>query len=117
MRQIDRSMLQYSHSSELFAVLFVYIDKEQLDKLVEVQKMDNKIVGAIFCLISAVLISARYISAALFMSGVNSWNSDLFAAGLEYVGSFLVVAAVFALIIGILFLGYGVYQDIKKMKK
>ena len=26
-------MLQYSHSSELFAVLFVYIDKEQLDKL------------------------------------------------------------------------------------
>ena len=34
MRQIDRSMLQYSHSSELFAVLFVYIDKEQLDKLV-----------------------------------------------------------------------------------
>ena len=33
MRQIDRSMLQYSHSSELFAVLFVYIDKEQLDKL------------------------------------------------------------------------------------
>ena len=33
MGQIDRSMLQYSHSSELFAVLFVYIDKEQLDKL------------------------------------------------------------------------------------
>ena len=30
---------------------------------------------------------------------------------------FLVVAAVFALIIGILFLGYGVYQDIKEMKK
>ena len=26
-------MLQYSHSSELFVVLFVYIDKEQLDKL------------------------------------------------------------------------------------
>ena len=32
MRQIDRSMLQYSHSSELFAVLFVYIDKEQFNK-------------------------------------------------------------------------------------
>ena len=33
MGQIDRGMLQYSHSSELFAVLFVYIDKEQSDKL------------------------------------------------------------------------------------
>lgn len=34
--------------------------------------MNNKGVGAIFCLISAILISARYISAAVFMSGVNS---------------------------------------------
>ena len=39
MGQIDRSMLQYSHSSELFAVLFVYIDKEQLDKLEFVEEM------------------------------------------------------------------------------
>ena len=50
--------------------------------------MENKIVGAIFCFMSAVLISARYISAAIFMSGVASWNATLFAAGLEYVSFF-----------------------------
>lgn len=50
--------------------------------------MENKIVGAIFCFMSAVLISARYISAAIFMSGVVSWNATLFAAGLECVGPF-----------------------------
>ena len=55
--------------------------------------MENKIVGAIFCFMSAVLISARYISAAIFMSGVASWNATLFAAGLEYVGPFLAIAA------------------------
>ena len=79
--------------------------------------MENKIVGAIFCFMSAILISARYISAAIFMSGVVSWDATLFAAGLEYVGPFLPVAAGVAFIIGILFLGYGLYQDSKKMKK
>ena len=66
--------------------------------------MDNKIVGAIFCFMSTVLISARYISAAIFMSGVASWNATLFAAGLEYVGPFLAIAAGIAFVIGILFL-------------
>ena len=51
------------------------------------------------------------------MSGVASWNATLFAAGLEYVGPFLAIAAGIAFIIGILFLGYGLYQDIKKIKK
>ena len=79
--------------------------------------MENKIVGAIICFMSTVLISARYISAAIFMSGVVSWNATLFAAGLECVGPFLAIAAGIAFIIGILFLGYGLYLDIKKMKK
>lgn len=79
--------------------------------------MNNKGVGAIFCLISAILISTKYIAAAMFMSGVTSWNVQLFAAGLEYVGPFLSIASFIALIIGILFLGYGVYQDIKEIRK
>ena len=48
--------------------------------------MNNKGIGAVFCLISAILISAKYISAAIFMSGVNTWDATLFAAGLGYVG-------------------------------
>ena len=79
--------------------------------------MNNKVVGAIFCLISAVLASARYIAAAAFMSNVTSWDSSLFQAGLSYVGSPLKAAAIIALIAGICFLGYGVFQDFKKQDK
>ncbi len=76
--------------------------------------MENKIVGAIFCFMSAILISARYISAAIFMSGVVSWDATLFAAGLEYVGPFLPVAAGVAFIIGILFLDMGCIRILKR---
>ena len=76
--------------------------------------MNNKGIGAIFCLISAILISAKYISAAIFMSNITSWDEDLFASGLENVGPLLSDASLVALVIGILFLGYGIYQDIKK---
>ncbi len=76
--------------------------------------MNNKGVGAIFCLISAMLASARYLAAAIFVSNVVSWDSSLFQAGLSYVGSPLKVAAIIALIAGVCFLGYGVIQDFKK---
>ena len=76
--------------------------------------MNNKGVGAIFCLISAILASARYIAAAIFMSNVLSWDSALFQAGLSYVGSPLKAAAIAALIVGICFLVFGVIQDFKK---
>lgn len=79
--------------------------------------MNNKGIGAVFCLISAILISAKCISAAIFMSGVNTWDATLFAAGLGYVGPFLSIASAVALIVGLLFLGYGVYEEIRKNKK
>lgn len=75
--------------------------------------MNNKGVGTMFCLISAILISAKYIAAAIFMSGITALDSTMFAAGLEYVGPFLTIVSLVALIVGILFLGYGLYQDIK----
>lgn len=78
--------------------------------------MNNKGIGAVFCLISAILISAKYISAAIFMSGVNTWDATLFAAGLGYVGPFLSIASAVALIVGLLFLGYGVYEEIRKTR-
>ena len=67
-----------------------------------------------FCLISAILTSARYIAAAIFMSNVSSWDSTLFQAGLSYVGSPLKAAAIIALIAGVCFLGYGVFQESQK---
>ena len=79
--------------------------------------MNNKGVGAVFCLISTVLACTRYISAAIFMSNVTSWDSTLFQAGLSYVGSPLKAASIIALIVGICFLGYGVVQDFRKQNK
>ncbi len=73
--------------------------------------MNNKGTGAVFCLISAILMAARYISAAIFMSNVSSWNRELFFLGLGYVGPALTIASVIALIIGIVFLVYGLLKD------
>ena len=79
--------------------------------------MNNKGIGAVFCLMSSILISAKYISASIFMGNISAKDAVLFAEGLDYVGSFLTIAAFISLIVGILFLGYGLYQDIKKSKK
>ena len=76
--------------------------------------MNNKVVGAIFCLIAAILASARYLAAAIFMSSTQSWDAALFAAGLSYVGAPLLIAAIAAGIIGAIFLALGIVQDIKK---
>ena len=79
--------------------------------------MNNKGVGAVFCLIASVLMAARYMTAAIFMSGVSSWDSELFRAGLSYTGPSLKWAAFVALLVGAAFLGIGVYQDIKNSEK
>ena len=67
--------------------------------------MNDKGVGAIFCLISSILISAKYLSAAIFVSNTSNKDAILFSASLEYVGSSLTIASLIALIIGLLFLG------------
>ena len=79
--------------------------------------MNNKGVGADFCLIAAILTAARYLSAAVFMSGVVSWNSSLFQAGLSYVGSPLKICAIAALAAGLVFLAVGILQDRKNAEK
>ena len=66
--------------------------------------MGKRGVGAVFCLIAAILFSARYVTAAIFMSGVSSWDSMLFSAGLEYVGTSLLTLSVVSLVIGIAYL-------------
>ena len=76
--------------------------------------MSNKGVGVIFCLISTILFSAKYISAAIFMSNIATKDASLFKKGLEYVGPFLSIEDILAMIIVILFLGYGLYTDSKK---
>ena len=75
--------------------------------------MNNKGIGAVFCLIAAILTAARYLSASIFMSGISTWSSELFRSGLEYIGPALPIAAIAALIAGVVFLGVGIFRDKK----
>ncbi len=79
--------------------------------------MNNKGVGAVFCLIAALLMAARYLTAAIFMSGVLSWDSELFRASLDYIGPALPIAACAALAAGVVFLAVGILQDVKGSAK
>lgn len=76
--------------------------------------MNNKGVGAIFCLIAAILAGARYLAAAIYLSGTQSWDAELFSAGLRYVGAPLLIAAIAALIVGVVFLALGIARDGKQ---
>ncbi len=78
----------------------------------------NKFIGSIFCLISALLTSARYLSAAIYInsSGLSNLGPEEFQRGLSFIGSPLMIASVISLVVGILFIVYGIYQDVKKDK-
>jgi len=73
--------------------------------------MNNKGVGAIFCLIAAILMSAKYIAASIFMSNIATKDAGMFKDGLSYVGSLPTIAAIVALVIGLLFLALGFSKD------
>ena len=66
--------------------------------------MTKRSVGSVFCVISAILFSARYMAAAIFMSGVSSWSRGLFVTGLEYVGTPLLWGSIISLIVGLRYL-------------
>ncbi len=73
--------------------------------------MNRRATGAVFCAIAAFLFAARYIAAAIFGSGVSSWDAGLFDAMMGYVGSGLTIASAVALFIGI---GYLIAGEIGK---
>ena len=54
--------------------------------------------------IAAFLYAARYIAAAIFGSGVLSWDRELFQALLQYVGNGPLVLGVIAAVLGIVYL-------------
>jgi multisubunit Na+/H+ antiporter MnhB subunit len=70
----------------------------------EVFLMNRRGTGVSFCFIAAFLFSVRYISSAIFGSGISSWDSELFNHMLTYVGNTLVVLSVISLGVGIIYL-------------
>lgn len=75
--------------------------------------MNRRAAGVCFCAIAAVLFAARYLTAAIFGSGVMSWDAGLFRAMLEYVGTPLLTLSILSLVAGIAYL---IFSEIKKEK-
>ena len=76
--------------------------------------MNKRTAGVMFCLIAGELFAIRYIVAALFMSGVSSWNATIFAAGLEYQGNGLLISSIISLVVGIVYLVRAEIEDKRK---
>lgn len=76
--------------------------------------MSRRLAGILLIGISAILYAALYLSAAIFGSSVNSWNSDMFNAMLQYVGNDLVKWSTVALYAGI---GYLIWAEIESFLK
>lgn len=77
--------------------------------------MSRRTTGTIFIMISAFLYGVRYLSAAIFGSGLNSWDENLFDLMLNAIGNGPLIASIVALIIGIVFLIWAESKGIKKV--
>ena len=66
--------------------------------------MSRRTTGVTLLAVAALLYSTRYLAAAIFGSGISSWDADLFRAMLQYVGQGPVTWSLAALVTGILYL-------------
>ncbi|MTI49909.1 MAG: hypothetical protein FH761_18925 [Firmicutes bacterium] len=66
--------------------------------------MNKRGTGVIFILIAALLYCTKFISAAIFGSGVSSWSPNLYSAMLSYIGNSLNIWSIIAIVIGIFYL-------------
>jgi ABC-type uncharacterized transport system permease subunit len=73
--------------------------------------MSKRGTGVAFLAIAALLFSAKYISAAIFGSGLPSWSEHLFNEMLDYVGYPLNVCSIIALILGLAYIAWGEYEE------
>lgn len=76
--------------------------------------MNYKGVGAVFCLIAAILAGIYYVSAAIFASVSVTISAEIFNVALLSVGPALLIAAIVALVFGVCFLVLGFIKDGKK---
>jgi hypothetical protein len=81
--------------------------------MLEVLDLNRRTAGVVFCGIAAFLFAAKYLCAAIYGSGMITWNSELFGNLLTYVGSGLMVTSVISLIVGIIYL---LIAEIKKQQ-
>ena len=73
--------------------------------------MNKRGTGVAFIAIAAFLFSAKYISAAIFGLSVASWDEDLFNAMLSYIGNPLSICSIIALLLGLVYIAWGEYEE------
>lgn len=76
--------------------------------------MRNFIVSGIFFLIYAILLSAKYISASIYVSNGDSLNSEVFKGVLRSLPIEITIISLISLIIGLVFFVLGV-KDYKRV--
>lgn len=69
--------------------------------------MNRRGAGIALLLVATILHSTRYLSAAIFGSGLSNWNRGLFATMLQYVGPNLAIWGYAALGAGVAYLVWG----------
>ncbi|MBS4025528.1 MAG: hypothetical protein KGZ96_07605 [Clostridia bacterium] len=78
--------------------------------------MNKRGAGISLIAISAFLFASRHVSAAIFGSGVSSWNAGLYDNMLNYVGNSLSNFGLATLLVGIVYLIWGEFEEIKSKK-
>lgn len=66
--------------------------------------MSRRTTGVMLLFIAALLYSTRYLSAAIYSSGISGWSTDLFNAMLEYVGPGLLTWSRAAFVAGLVYM-------------
>jgi hypothetical protein len=75
--------------------------------------MSRRTTGTVLLLISALLYSTRYLSAAIFGSGMMGWSAENFQALLQYIGPQLSNWSLVALIFGV---GYILWAEVEVIR-
>ena len=73
--------------------------------------MNKRGAGVAFIAIAAVLFSAKYISAVIFGSSTKVWEEYFFNEMLSYIGNPLNVCSIIALIVGLVYIVWGEFEE------
>jgi hypothetical protein len=79
--------------------------------------MSRRTTGTFLIGISAILYATRYLTAAIFGSGMMGWNQENFRALLYYVGTDLVIWGMVALVFGVVYILWAEIDAFRISKK
>ncbi|WP_050184164.1 hypothetical protein [Domibacillus robiginosus] len=79
--------------------------------------MSKRGTGVAFIMIAAFLIASKYLAAAIYDAGGPSWDAQIFNSMLIYVGNTLSNFGLLSLFVGIAYIVWEEYDDLKSRNK